>query len=355
MITNIEQNFTEGGVRGTRITYTAITGGAASYAFIPNGATGATPVISIIDGEWAVNGVKTGQQAQGVAGEPGAPGAAGTNGDYVKVEADKPIVGSTTITVMDGTTKTPKTGIDPVIIKNGEQGVKGESVTARIEDGALKIYSVTDKETLIGQIKAPKIESVYDYAESMGKMTVVITNYNFDGTEVSPKQYILTDLPEDTSSLLRYVSQTDNYYTFALGDGTEMRVLRRVPAVPQSVTMLNSAVNINRHGEAVVKFRVNPSNVVIPNVKYVDLDYVSETRAIVGNAPMNVLIKGFRASEKTEGEYEVTLGLANPEEPNFGNNESIFIIVNYTDPNLEANEKPPSLSNLVYPGRCLDL
>lgn len=364
VITNIEQDYTENGVRGTRITYTPITGGTASYAFIPNGAKGdkgekgATPVISIIDGKWAVDGVKTTQAAQGPAGvqgpkgetgaagatgpigPSGATGATGANGDYVKVDANTPDAGSTTITVMDGTTNVAKG--EPVVVKNGDDGSDGSSITARVEGGALKVYKVVDgQETLVGQIKAPEIETVYDYAENIGKMTIVITNYNFDGTEVTPKQYIKTDLPEDTNSLVRYITTagpTDDFYTFELGDGTKMRVLRRMPAIPQSVTILTEKVVINRYGEAVVVFRVNPSNVIITDKQYLDLDYVpTYTRSIAGNEPTNVAIKEMKATAK-QGEYELTLAWKNPQIANT-DVEPIFLIVNYTDPNDEKDVK----------------
>lgn len=58
----------------------AFTNGSTFDYQVTNGQDGQTPTITIQDGYWYINGVNTGQQAQGEQGEPGKDGTDGTDG-----------------------------------------------------------------------------------------------------------------------------------------------------------------------------------------------------------------------------------------------------------------------------------
>ncbi len=141
-IASIVKTGTEGLVDTYTITYTddttttfTVTNGAQGIQGIQGvpGENGETPVITIVDGYWYIDGVNTNQPAQGIQGEKGDTG----NG-IAKIEktGTEGLVDTYTITFTDGT-------ITTFTVTNGEQGIQGiQGVPG--ENGETPVITIVD-------------------------------------------------------------------------------------------------------------------------------------------------------------------------------------------------------------------
>lgn len=105
-IQSITKISTSGLVDTYQITFT--NGSTFDYQ-VTNGHDGQTPTITIQDGYWYINGVNTGQQAQGEQGEPGKDGTDGTDGvgiQSIQKTSTEGNVDTYTITYTNETTST---------------------------------------------------------------------------------------------------------------------------------------------------------------------------------------------------------------------------------------------------------
>ena len=159
-ISDIRLTNTEGLVDTYTITYTdgttttfTVTNGAQGIQGIQGekgdkgdaGEDGHTPIITVQNGNWYVDGVDTGVQAQGLKGETG-------NGiSDIRLTKTEGLVDTYTITFTNGTTTTftvtnGADGNDGNDGENGEDGEDGKTPIFKIEDGHLYV-SYDDGET----------------------------------------------------------------------------------------------------------------------------------------------------------------------------------------------------------------
>ena len=147
MITKIEKTSTEGLVDtytitytdGTTTTFTVTNGekgdkgdqGIQGIQGVP-GADGHTPIITIQNGYWYIDGVNTNQAAQGVKGDTGATGATGAQGPQGE-KGDKGDTGATGNGIASITTSKAN-GITTVTIKFTDPNMA--DIVFTIEDGA---------------------------------------------------------------------------------------------------------------------------------------------------------------------------------------------------------------------------
>ena len=197
-ISKIEKTSTEGLVDTYTITYTdgttttfTVTNGAQGIQGIQGekGEDGHTPVITIVDGYWAIDGVKTSQLAQGVKGDTG-------NGiSDISKTGTVGLVDTYTITYTDGTTTTftvtnGADGHSPVItIVNGEWHIDGNStgVKALGKDGkdgkGIKAINKTtdglvDTYTII---YTDDTEFTFTVTNGRGIVSITLTSTSADG------------------------------------------------------------------------------------------------------------------------------------------------------------------------------
>ena len=156
-ISSIEKTGTEGLVDTYTITYTdgttttfTVTNGAQGIQGIQgekgdkgeDGEDGHTPVITVQNGNWYVDGVDTGVRAEGLKGETG-------NGiSDIRLTKTEGLVDTYTITFTNGTTTTftVTNGADGNDGNDGENGEDGKTPIFKIEDGHLYV-SYDDGET----------------------------------------------------------------------------------------------------------------------------------------------------------------------------------------------------------------
>lgn len=101
------QSITKTGSQGLVDTYQiTFTNGTTFDYQVTNGQDGQTPTITIQDGYWYINGVNTGQQAQGEQGEPGKDGTDGVGIQSIQKTSTSGNVDTYTITYTNQTTST---------------------------------------------------------------------------------------------------------------------------------------------------------------------------------------------------------------------------------------------------------